>query len=411
MMEKVKSLPALRFPGFDGEWTELVLGDFADIKTGPFGSTLHQEDYVEDGTPIVTVEHLSDYGLVHNNMPMVSDDDRKRLKSYSLKHNDIVFSRVGSVDRNSLIKRSEEGWLFSGRLLRIRPDNQVVNASYLSKIFQADRTKYRIRSVAVGQTMASLNTEILKNFTVVISRTLPEQNKIATFLTAVDDKIQQLSKKKALLEQYKKGVMQQLFSQKLRFKDDEENEFPEWKESRLGNVGEIIGGGTPETFVEEYWGGEIIWFTPTELKSKYVTRSTRRITAVGLANSSAKMLPRGTILLSSRATVGDVSIAMVDCCTNQGFQSIVVNSSNANEFIYYWLLVNKHLLLKKASGSTFLEINKTEIAKLPILLPALAEQTKIARFLSGLDDKIRSVSQQIELTRQFKKGLLQQMFV
>src|SRR5437868_301097 len=116
MPEDAKSTlrPKLRFPGFrDAEWREITLGDIADIKTGPFGSTLHQSDYVDVGTPIVTVEHLSDEGLAHANLPLVSDDDKKRLSSYALRPGDIVFSRVGSVDRSSLVKNGEDGWLFS----------------------------------------------------------------------------------------------------------------------------------------------------------------------------------------------------------------------------------------------------------------------------------------------------------
>ncbi|MBU3966740.1 MAG: hypothetical protein KKG76_05085, partial [Euryarchaeota archaeon] len=110
------------------DWVVKKLGVIADVKTGPFGSSLHERDYVDDGTPIITVEHLGEYGVVHENLPMVSDFDRKRLNAYALQPDDIVFSRVGSVDRNSLIKEKENGWLFSGRLLRIRLLNTWISA-------------------------------------------------------------------------------------------------------------------------------------------------------------------------------------------------------------------------------------------------------------------------------------------
>ena len=137
------------------DWEVKLLSDISDVKTGPFGSLLHEKDYVVDGTPIITVEHLGEQGVMHENLPMVSDFDRKRLKAYALKIGDIVFSRVGSVDRNSLIEENENGWLFSGRLLRIRVTNDNVSTRYLSYHFHQETTKQRVRSIAVGPTIAS----------------------------------------------------------------------------------------------------------------------------------------------------------------------------------------------------------------------------------------------------------------
>lgn len=240
---------------------------------------------------------------------------------------------------------------------------------------------------------------------------LSEQQKIASFLSKVDQKISLLTKKHELLVQYKKGVMQKIFSQEIRFKDKDGKDFPEWKELPLSEYAQIVGGGTPETSNSAYWGGDIQWFTPTELKKKYASESVRRITDSGLKNSSAKMLPAGTVLFSSRATVGDVSIALNECCTNQGFQSFIPNSGNSSEFLYYWISNNKKLFLEKASGSTFLEISKKEIEKILIQIPSKEEQEKIAILLSDFDKKIQLIQSQLESTKQYKQGLLQQMFI
>ena len=118
-------------------WCRVRLEEIASIKTGPFGAQLHQRDYVKsDGTPIVTVEHLSETGLVHENLPLVADHDKNRLSQFLVQEGDILFSRVGSVDRSSLISKKEDGWLFSGRLLRVRPDNKVIDSRYLRYFFQ-----------------------------------------------------------------------------------------------------------------------------------------------------------------------------------------------------------------------------------------------------------------------------------
>jgi type I restriction enzyme M protein len=194
-----------------------------------------------------------------------------------------------------------------------------------------------------------------------------------------------------LLEEYKKGVMQQLFSQQIRFKQDDGCHYPDWEVKTLGDLGTWTGGGTPDTLKSEFWDGDIQWFTPTELKSKYVDKSRRTISAFGLKHSSAKMIPMGAVLLSTRATVGDVSIALSECATNQGFQSIEVDEINSNEFIYYWLNKNKKEIVRKASGSTFLEISKSVLVKIQIEVPLFEEQEKIANFLAYIDSKINLV--------------------
>lgn len=208
-----------RLPDFSGEWEVKKLEEIADIKTGPFGSSLHEKDYVEDGTPIITVEHLSEKRVLHENLPMVSDADKKRLSAYILKTGDIVFSRVGSVDRNSLISYAEDGWLFSSRLLRIRVIPQNISSAYLSYHFHQESTKQRIRSVAVGQTMASLNTKILKNIEVILPPTFPEQKAIAQILSDMDAEIAALEKKRDKYKAVKQGMMQELLTGKTRLID------------------------------------------------------------------------------------------------------------------------------------------------------------------------------------------------
>src|SRR5690606_12964407 len=135
----------------------------AGIQTGPFGSQLHQKDYVEVGTPIITVEHLGENRILHENTPKVSNKDRNRLSRYLLKKGDIVFSRVGSVDRRALVREEEDGWLFSGRCLRVRPDPAKIDSQYLSYFFGLPAFKEYIRSIAVGATMPSLNTALLSD--------------------------------------------------------------------------------------------------------------------------------------------------------------------------------------------------------------------------------------------------------
>ena len=196
---------------------------------------------------------------------------------------------------------------------------------------------------------------------------------------------------------------------KLRFKEFTD----EWVTCTINSVAEVISGGTPDTTNSNYWDGSINWFTPSEVgKSKYISNSKRKITQLGLQKSSAKLLPVGTILLSSRATVGESSIlSNNEACTNQGFQSLIPHKNINNEFLYYLIYKYKKSLLKQAFGSTFLEISKNNVEKIKINIPtAMKEQVKLSTFLSLLDKKIELQTKKIEVLKLFKKGLLNSFF-
>lgn len=164
------------------------LKTIADIQTGPFGSQLHKEDYVETGTPIVTVEHLGNRVFTEQNLPRISDSDKARLIKYTLSTGDIVFSRVGSVDRCSYVDKSHDGWMFSGRCLRVRP-TELVDSLYLYYYFCLEETKQFVRNIAVGATMPSINTKLLGEVEIALPD-LNNQKRIAAVLSSLDDKIE-----------------------------------------------------------------------------------------------------------------------------------------------------------------------------------------------------------------------------
>lgn len=210
-----------RLPGFTCQWSESTVGDVAWVKTGPFGSALHEEDYVSSGTPIITVEHLGEFGITADGAPMVSSADRRRLAAYTLLEGDVVFSRVGSIDRNARIGRKESGWLFSGRLLRLRFDASVTDSLFMTYQFRTETFRERVRSVAVGQTMPSLNTTILRGLTVTLPP-LVEQRAIATVLRDADKELAGLERRLQSAQWIKTGMMQELLSGRTRLPATEE---------------------------------------------------------------------------------------------------------------------------------------------------------------------------------------------
>jgi len=379
------------------DWGVKKLMDIADVRTGPFGSSLHERDYVQDGTPIITVEHLGEHGVVHENIPMVSDLDRKRLAAYALQKDDIVFSRVGSVDRNSLIKENENRWLFSGRLLRIRIHSPKICPTYLSYHFHQESTKQRIRSVAVGQTMASLNTDILKNISVALPPAKAEQTAIATVLSDADALIQSLEKIIAKKRDIKQGAMQELLTPK-----------EGWVVKKLGEVGEVITGSTPPTEVKSYWNGDIPWITPTDISfEKDIFYSEREITSLGL--KVIRALPANTLLVTCIASIGKNAILRKAGSCNQQINAIVPDCNNNVEFLYYLIENSKQYLLSKAGITATNIISKKDFTEITFSVPLLSEQTRIAAILSDMDAEIEALETHLAKYRQIKQGMMQEL--
>ena len=184
----------------------------------------------------------------------------------------------------------------------------------------------------------------------------------------------------------------------------------EWNKYTINDLATVVGGGTPDTTVKSYWGGDIQWFTPSEIgKNKYVDFSKRTITRDGLDNSSAKLLPLHTILLSSRATVGECSIASNECTTNQGFQSLIAKQCNI-DFLYYLIQTKKKDLIRNACGSTFLEISANEIRKIKVAVPVQNEQEQIAKLLSLIDERIATQNKIIEDLKKLKSAIIHRCY-
>ena len=222
------------------EWKEVRLGEVADVQTGPFGSQLHKENYVNKGTPIVTVEHLGNKWFTSQNLPMVSDEDKLRLAKYCSQEGDVIFSRVGSVDRCSYVSKEYSGWLFSGRCLRVRPRSGI-NPEYLYYFLTNEGTKQYIRNIAVGATMPSINTKLLNEVPITIP-SLDDQRRIVSILSSLDRKIELNNKINADLEEMAQAIFKNWFVDFEPFKDgkfvdSELGLIPEgWKVGTLGDI-------------------------------------------------------------------------------------------------------------------------------------------------------------------------------
>ena len=195
---------------------------------------------------------------------------------------------------------------------------------------------------------------------------------------------------------------------KLRFPGFTED----WEQRKLGDVAIITGGGTPSTNVPEYWNGDIDWYSPVEIgKNRYVSKSTRKITKLGLEKSSAKLLPIGTVLFTSRAGIGNTAILQAEGCTNQGFQSITPDSKELDTYFLYTMTPRlKRYGEVTGAGSTFVEVSGKQMEKMSLVLPSLEEQKQIGRFFRTIDDSITLHQRKLNNLKLKKKALLQKLF-
>lgn len=260
---------------------------------------------------------------------------------------------------------------------------------------------------AQGTSIKGVTTSDIKNLKIGFPL-CAEQDGIVETLLDVDKLIDSLEKLIAKKKAIKQGAMQELLTGKKRLPGFKQ----EWLDTCIGNICELVSGGTPSTSVAEYWDGNIPWCTPTDITNcvgKYLTVTANKITLSGLQCSSATMLPKGSLLLCTRATIGELKIATMPICTNQGFKSLVAYENTDNEWLYYAIQMLKQEMISQAIGSTFLEISKKALANIRIKLPSKNEQQAIASILSDMDDEIIELEQKLAKYRQVKQGMMQQL--
>lgn len=396
------------------DWKVVKVQSVADVKTGPFGSTLHADDYVLDGTPIITVEHLGEQGITRQNLPLVSNEDTKRLKSYVLKSGDIAFSRVGSVDRNAYVTDAEEGWLFSGRILRLRPTASDVDSRYLGYYFKLDETKNRIRNVAVGQTMASLNTKIMKNFSVALPPTVNEQTAIATALSDIDALIDGLRRLIAKKKNIRQGTMQELLTGKRRLPGFE----GEWEEQPLSKYGFFVRGVSynPSTDISLYDND----YVKHLLRANNIIDGQLNLNDVIYVDchkvSEEQMLQYGDIVIAM-SSGSIVAIGKNAQYKNRSNKYCVgafcaIYRSNVGDYISYLLQSSmfREKLKNILAGTSINNLNVKELGKMNFLFPQDgAEWRAICDSFNDMNEEISSLESKLQKYENIKSGMMDKL--
>ena len=383
------------------EWEVKSLGEFATIATGNTPPTADAANYGDEFlfvSPIDlgeekhvtrTDKHLSKRGFqIARRFPKES----------------ILFVCIGSTIGKCGIASVE------------LTSNQQINAIFPSPTFSSEFLYYAVNSAApkvrslAGEQAVPLVNKTQFSETRVVLPPLPEQRAIAAALSDVDALLAGLDRFIAKKRDLKQAAMQQLLTGQTRLPGFS----GEWEVKRLGDVGDIRSGGTPSTTKAHLWDGDVPWCTPTDitglLGQKYLIDTARTISAEGLQSSSAEVIPPRSLIMTSRATIGECALNLVAMTTNQGFKNIVPFAEIDVEFLYYLMTTQKAGLIALCGGSTFLEIGKKQLSAYKIMLPKeRVEQVAIAAVLSDIDAELTALEARRDKTRNLKQAMMQEL--
>lgn len=389
------------------EWSVQKLGELTTFKTGPFGSTLHKSDYIDDGIPLINPMHIVDGKLNPSSNMSVNEQSAKKLAMFRLKADDIVIGRRGDMGRCAVVQKNQEGWLCGTGSLIINCKTDLV-PQFLQRLLTSPEVITAIEDASVGSTMINLNQSTLASLKIQCPP-LPEQRAIAAALSDVDALIEALEKLIAKKRDIKLATMQQLLTGKTRLPGFS----GEWEVKSIGGFTDCIAGGTPSTERPEYWGGTIKWMSSGELNLKIVYDVEERITEKGLRNSSTKLIPTECVLIGLAGqgkTRGTVAMNMVELCTNQSIAAILPNDNFIPKFLYYNLDLRYEELRAMSTGDGGRGgLNLRIIRSIIVPFPSLKEQQAIASVLSDMDTEIEALKQRLEKTKQIKQGMMQQL--
>jgi len=390
-MEKQKNTPVLRFPEFEEIWERKKLGELLEFKNG---INAGKEQYGHGIKFINVLDILNNDFITYDSILGSVDVDADTVNKFPVNYGDVLFQRSSEtreeVGSACVYLDNDKTATFGGFVIRGRKIGEYVPV-FLNKLLKTDKARDEITSKSGGSTRYNVGQETLSSVALLFP-TLSEQQKIATFLTAVDDKLTQLKQKKSLLEQYKKGIIQKIFSQEIRFKDEKGKEFPGWKKKKLGDVATKKSSNISANKIEDNYGEYIVYGAAGVLKKV----------------DFFKEIDAYISIIKDGAGVGRIFY-----CEGKtsvlGTLDIIKPKSEISTYFLYCLLSNIDFI-KFITGSTIPHIYFKDYSQVFCNIPCLTEQTLIASFLTSLDEKINQCLLQIEKTVLYKKGLLQKMF-
>ena len=394
------NIPKLRFKGYNEEWKHYRLKDIVQIYDG----THQTPNYIDDGIKFVSVENINNLDKTNK---YISREDYEKDFKIKPEINDILMTRIGDIGTPAIINTNER-YAYYVSLALLKSNYAILSPKFLIQRISSEQFQHELwkRTLHVAFPKKINKNEIGECNVFIPS--LPEQEKIASFLTLIDKKIEKQKELVELLKKYKRGLLSQIFSQKLRFKDENGNNYPDWEEKRLGDICTTFSGGTPSITHQEYYNGDIPFIKSGEIHSD---KTEMFITDIGLKNSSAKLVKKGDLLFALYgATSGEVDISKINGAINQAILCVKSDTLNLN-YLKELLSYNKNQILCKylqgGQGNLSADIFKALKFKFPIK----KEQDKISDFLINYDKITHIEEHLLNLYINYKQGLLQQLFI
>lgn len=383
-------------------WEKRKLGELANIRRGASPRPIKSKKWFSQTSQVgwIRISDVTEQnGRIHQVEQHLSDAGQKKTLVLKSKH--LLLSIAATVGKP--VQNYIQVGVHDGFIVFMDPKFDLDFMFYFLE-------KYRPNWARFGQpgSQININSELVRDLVVSIP-TVHEQDAVAQFIITLDNLIAATQRRINALEKIEEASSQYLFVQEWKFRGYSSP----WKQVKLGEIADIIGGGTPKTDEPKFWNGEIDWYAPAEIGSnRYVSGSVRTITSVGLNKSSASILPANrTILFTSRAGIGNAAILKKDAATNQGFQSLVLKDGVDVYFMYSKIPEIKQKAIRIAAGSTFLEISGKKLSQIALLVPELNEQQRIGAFFKKLDDLIAANHSKVSRLNLLKRFLLQGLFI
>ena len=383
------------------EWNHSTINDVCVLVTDGSHSSPKS---VNDGKYMVSVKDFTDYGFDFASCRMISNDDYETLKRNGCvpQMDDILIGKDGArFFEDIIIYRQREKPALLSSIAILRCDKSKILPDFLYYVLRTPSFRQDVKdNYGSGSAIPRI---ILKDFKrmMVSYPSLEKQQSIISVLTAIDSKIQANTEINDNLEQQAQSYFQELFV---------DNASPEWTTGTISNLGTVVGGSTPSKAKPEYYTESgIAWITPKDLsinKSKFVSHGENDITELGLKNSSAVIMPEGTVLFSSRAPIGYIAIAAGEVTTNQGFKSVVPKPEIGTPFVYFFLKNTLPVIEGMASGSTFKEVSGSTMKNVPAVIPDAETLAKFSDFCAPIFAQQRILEEQNQSLATLRDNLL-----
>ena len=418
-MAELQLTPALRFPTFNGNWSKSILQDLSK-KSISYG-IVQTGKHIENGIPCLRVVDLTRDEIIIDELITTSEKISNSYKKTILEKDELMIALRGVIGHTQIVTENLVGFNLTRGIARVAPKKKIISPQFLFKYLNSPKNQKAFDRRKNGSALKEIPIGELRKFPVKYP-SLPEQQKIASFLTAFDQRIQLLQKKKTKLEEYKKGVMQKLFSQEIRFKDENGNDFPDWEEKKLGDIGEFKTSSVDKKIDENLPLVYLVNYMNVYRHETISNANREKLMQVSATETQlvSNDLKKGDILFTpSSETPSDIghSVVIFEDLENTlySYHLMRFRPTIDIDLMYSHYFCNIPSVLRQissfATGSTRFTISVDSFSKIQVSIPSLPEQKKIARFLTSLDELIESLGKEIEETTTFKKGLLQKMFV